>query len=74
MNHLQHLGSSGGVPSGGIGGNFPPSAHQHQPATVMGSVMTSSAAAVSSVGVTIRLHGLPLTASSADIRKFFSGS
>ena len=26
------------------------------------------------LGVTIRLHGLPLTASSADIRKFFSGT
>ena len=28
----------------------------------------------SNLGVTIRLHGLPLTASSADIRKFFSGT
>ena len=72
MNHLQHMGSAG-VPGGSIGSNFVPSA-QHQPPAVLAGVMTSSAAPASSVGVTIRLHGLPLTASSADIRKFFSGS
>ena len=72
MNHL-HIGNGGG--GIGLGANFAP--HQHQ-SSAMGAVMGGGAIPAnmppSTVGVTIRLHGLPLTASSADIRKFFSGS